>query len=166
MSSFKSIMLRKVEPSDLEAFYQQQLEPEGIWMAAFVSRDRKDKVAFYAHWEKILSTPEITQRTIVVDGEVAGHIACFPQDGHLEVTYWLGKEFWGRGLATEALMRLLHLVVDRPMFARAAADNFRSIRVLQKCGFRIVGNNKDFAEGRGEETEEHILRLDLNQGAG
>jgi hypothetical protein len=32
--------------------------------------------------------------------------------------------------------------------------------VLQKCGFKIIGKNKDFANGRGEDTEEYILRLD------
>ncbi len=52
--------------------------------------------------------------------------------------------------------------VDRPLFARAAADNIGSLRVLQKCGFKIIGTNKDFANGRGEETEEYILRLDFD----
>ena len=51
-------------------------------------------------------------------------------------------------------------MVDRPIFARAATDNIGSLRVLQKCGFMIIGENKDFANGRGEETEEYILRLD------
>ena len=81
----------------------------------------------------------------------------------MEVTYWLGRKFWGRGLATHALNRMLQLVADRPIFARAATDNIGSIRVLQKCGFKIVGKNKGFANGRGEETEEFILRLDLDQ---
>ena len=82
----------------------------------------------------------------------------------MEVTYWLGREFWGRGLATQALNKMLHLVVDVwPILARAATDNIGSLSVLQKCGFKIVGENKDFANGRGEETEEYILRLDLDQ---
>jgi RimJ/RimL family protein N-acetyltransferase len=51
----------------------------------------------------------------------------------MEVTYWLGRDFWGRGLATQALNRMLHLVVDRPILARAATDNIGSLRVLQKC---------------------------------
>ena len=79
----------------------------------------------------------------------------------MEVTYWLGKEFPGKGLATQALNRMLHLIVDRPIFSRAAMDNIGSIRVLQNCGFKI-GENKDFANGRGEDTEEYILRLDLD----
>src|SRR5882724_4125261 len=153
MSRFESITIREVESSDLETFYEHQLDPEAIRMAAFVCEDPKDKVAFDAHWDKILNSSQITQRTIVAEGQVAGHIAC----------YRLGREFWGRGLATQALNRMLHLVVDRPIFARAATDNIGSIRVLQKCGFKIIGKNKDFANGSDEETEEYILRLDLDQ---
>ena len=82
---------------------------------------------------------------------------------NIEVTYWLGQEFWGRGLATQALKRMLQFVVDRPIVAKAATDNIGSIKVLQKCGFKIIGINKDFANGRGEDTEEYILCLDLDQ---
>jgi len=163
MSRFESITFSEVESSDLETFYEHQLDPEAIRMAAFVCEDPKDKVAFDAHWDKILNSSQITKRTIVAEGQVAGHISCYPHGENIEVTYWLGREFWGRGLATQALNRMLHLVVDRPIFARAATDNIGSIRVLQKCGFKIIGKNKDFANGRGEDTEEYILRLDLDQ---
>jgi RimJ/RimL family protein N-acetyltransferase len=155
--------IREVEFSDLESFYEHQLDPEAIRMAAFVSEDPKDKLAFDAHWEKILNSAQIKNRTIVAEGQVAGHIACYPDGENMEVTYWLGREFWGRGLATQSLKRMLHLVVERPIFARAATDNIGSIRVLQKCGFKIIGKNKDLAHGRGEETEECILRLDGDQ---
>src|SRR5438309_2505740 len=115
-------------------------------MAAFVCEDPKDKVAFDAHWDKILNSSQITQRTIVAEGQVAGHISCYPHGENIEVTYWLGREFWGRGLATQALNRMLHLVVDRPIFARATTDNIGSIRVLQKCGFKIIGKNQRFRQ--------------------
>jgi len=162
MSRFESITIREVESSDLETFYEHQLDPEAIRMAAFVGKDRKDKAAFDAHWDKILKSPQNINRTIVADGQIAGYIACYPDGDHLEVTYWLGREFWGKGLATQALTRMLDLVVERPIFARAATDNIGSIKVLQKCGFKIIGKNKGFANGRGEETEEYILRLDLD----
>ncbi len=160
--SFESITIREVESSDLETFFQHQLDPEAIRMAAFVCKDPKDKAAFHAHWNKILNSPQNTTKTIVAGGQVAGHIACYPDGENMEVTYWLGREFWGRGLATQALNRMLHLVAARPIFARAAADNIGSIRVLQQCGFKIIGTNKDFANGRGQDTEEYILRLDLD----
>jgi RimJ/RimL family protein N-acetyltransferase len=163
MSRSESITIREVESSDLETFYQHQLDPEAIRMAAFIFRDPKDKAAFDAHWKKILNVSQNINRTIVSKGQVAGYIACFPNGEHMEVTYWLGKEFWGKGLATQALNKMLHLVVARPIFGRAAADNIGSIRVLQKCGFKIIGTDKGFANGRGQETEECILRLDPNQ---
>jgi RimJ/RimL family protein N-acetyltransferase len=110
MSRFERITIREVESSDLETFYKHQLDPEAIRMAAFVGKDRKDKVAFDAHWDKILHSSQNTTRTIVAEGQVVGHIACYPDGEHMEVTYWLGREFWGRGLATEALNRMLRLL--------------------------------------------------------
>ena len=118
MSRFESITIREVESSGLETFYEHQLDPEAIRMAAFVCEDPKDKVAFDAHWDKILNSSQITKRTIVAEGQVAGHISCYPHGENIEVTYWLGREFWGRGLATQALNRMLHLVVDRPQSQR------------------------------------------------
>jgi RimJ/RimL family protein N-acetyltransferase len=142
MSRFESITIREVESSDLETFYEHQLDPEAIRMAAFVCEDPKDKVAFDAHWDKILNSSQITKRTIVAEGQVAGHISCYPHGENIEVTYWLGREFWGRGLATQALNSMLHLVGERPIFARAATDNIGSIRVLQKCGLKSSEKTK------------------------
>jgi RimJ/RimL family protein N-acetyltransferase len=161
MSNFKRVVLRPVEPADLEIFYAQQLDPEAIRLAAFIARDPGDRPAFDAHWKKILNSPGITQRTIVADGQVAGYVGCYPNGESPEVTYWLGREFWGQGIATAALKRMLQLVVDRPVAARAVADNFGSVRVLQKCGFKIVGTDRGFAKGRGQEVEEYLLRLDI-----
>ena len=110
MSGFESITIREIESGDLEIFYEHQLDRESIRMAAFVCGDPEDKVAFDAHWDKILNSPHITKRTIVADGQVAGHASCYPYGEHLEVTYLLGREFWGRGLATEAVTRMLPLL--------------------------------------------------------
>src|SRR5437762_6927715 len=105
MSRFESITIREVKSSDLATFYEHQLDPEAIRMAAFVCEDPKNKVAFDAPWDKILNSSQITQRTIVSEGHVAGHIACYPHGENIEVTYWLGREFWGRGLATQECCR-------------------------------------------------------------
>jgi RimJ/RimL family protein N-acetyltransferase len=99
-------------------------------------------------------------KTIFRAEEVVGHISCYPQEGELAVTYWLGKKHWGKVVATHALKKLLQEITHRPVFARAAKDNIGSIRVLQECDFKIIGESKDFAQGRGEETEEYIFRLD------
>lgn len=71
----------------------------------------------------------------------------------------MGREFWGRGLATAALAQFLQIQTTRPLYARAAKDNVASIRVLQKCGFTICGQDKGFANGRLAEVEEYILKL-------
>ncbi len=162
MNNVAPITLREVEPADLDLFFVQALDPEAIRLAAFTSDDRKDRAVFNAHWEKILKSPLNTNRTIVADGQVAGHISCYPNEGNPEATYWLGREFWGRGIATAALKQMLQLVVQRPVTARVATDNFGSLRVLQKCGFKIIGSDKGFAQGRGAETEEYLLRLDAD----
>lgn len=107
-----------------------------------------------------MDATENVNKTILRGEEVAGHIACFPLDGKLEVTYWIGKKHWGKGVATQALKKLLQEITHRPIFARAAKDNIGSVRVLQKCDFKIIGEDKGFAQGRGEETEEYIFRLD------
>ncbi|MEO5753441.1 MAG: GNAT family N-acetyltransferase [Chthoniobacterales bacterium] len=133
MNRFESITIREVESSDLEAFYAYQLDPEAIRMAAFVGKDPKDKVAFDGHLDKILHSSQITQRTIVAEGQVAGHIASYPDRERMEVTYWIGREFWGRGLATQALNRMLQLVVERPLFARAATDNIGSLECCRNA---------------------------------
>lgn len=160
MSSPTTVTIREVAASDLEIFFRQQLDPEANRLAAFVNRDPADRPAFDAHWQKILQSPQNINRTIVAGDQVAGHVACFPLAGHLEVTYWLGREFWGRGIATQALRCLLGLVDVRPVFARAATDNHGSVRVLQKCGFNIIGTDRGFAKSRGQDTDEYILRLD------
>jgi RimJ/RimL family protein N-acetyltransferase len=86
-------------------------------------------------------------------------VASFEDAGQLEVTYWLGREFWGRGIATRALAALLEYQTTRPIYARAAKDNAASLRVLQKCGFVITGEDKGYANARGEVIEEYLLTL-------
>jgi RimJ/RimL family protein N-acetyltransferase len=77
------------------------------------------------------------------------------------IAYWIGRQDWGRGIATRALQEFLTTIeTARPLYARAASDNAASIRVLEKCGFTRVGADRAFAHGRDEETEDVVLRLD------
>jgi RimJ/RimL family protein N-acetyltransferase len=156
----KDFLLRDVLESDLPIFFAHQSDADARRMAAFVSRDSGDQAAFMAHWRRILADPTNVIRAIVVDGEVAGSVSSYQSEGHPEVTYWIGKEHWGKGLATRALARFLaHADPTRPIHARAAKDNVGSLRVLEKCGFTIVGEDTGFANARGGEIEELILRL-------
>ena len=133
---------------------------DAIWRAAFTSPDQNDRAAFERRWARLRSDSSTTNRVIEIDGRVVGHIASFDLEGHREVTYWIGREDWGRGIATRALQEFLQLEESRPLYAGAASDNAASIRVLTKCGFRVVGKGRGFAHGRNEETDEVVLRLD------
>lgn len=155
------VTLREVTPGDLAIFFEQQTDPEAVWMAAFTQEGALDKAAFIARWTEILTRPNNIGWTILSDGAVAGNIMSYLIGEEREVGYWLGKPFWGQGIATRALeLFLTQVVTSRPLGARAASDNHGSLRVLEKCGFRRVGVERSFAQGRGEEIEETIFVLD------
>ena len=144
------VRLRDVEPGDLPIFYEQQLDADATRMAAFPARDR---AAFDAHWAtNILGNPAAVTRTILFEGEVAGNIGSWRHDGVRLVGYWIGKVYWGKGVATRALAAFLQLVNERPLYAHVARHNVGSIRVLEKCGFsvergdRVDVDSKDLTE--------------------
>ena len=128
-------------------------------MAAFTAENPADENAFTIKWAKILGNHSIIPRTILYGGQVAGHIVKFEQFGESEISYWIGREFWGQGVATRALALFLDVVRERPLFARAAKDNIASLRVLHKNGFTIIGEGRGYANARGQEIEEYILKL-------
>jgi RimJ/RimL family protein N-acetyltransferase len=136
------VVLRAVTEADLPIFYAHQLDAEAARMAAFPSRDRP---AFMAHWARILADETNILRTIVCDGQVAGNVVSFVQSGKREVGYWVGREFWGQGIATRALAALLAEVKERPLYAHVAKHNTGSMRVLEKCGFTVAGEEKGSA---------------------
>ena len=155
-----NVTLRPFESRDLDALYEQASDPESIRMAAFTSKDHTDRAAFLARMERLSADASVTHLVIDVDGSPVGTIGSFRIDGELEVTYWVDRAQWGRGIASEALQILLAETAERPVYARAASDNAGSLRVLEKTGFRRIGVDRGFAAGRGEEIEETILRLD------
>jgi len=135
------VRLRNVEPGDLPVFFEHQLDGEATRMAAFPSRDR---AAFDAHWAaNILGNPTAITQTVLVDGQIAGNIGSWAQDGVRMVGYWIGREHWGNGVATRALPAFLRLVTDRPLLAHVAKHNVGSIRVLEKCGFILERDRVD-----------------------
>jgi RimJ/RimL family protein N-acetyltransferase len=154
------VALRPVQDGDLDALFEQMRDPQGVQMAAFTPQDPDDRTAFDAHMARVRSSPDITMRAVICDGRLAGSIASFPSGDQTEVTYWIDRALWGKGIATRALALLLELVPARPLYARAASDNAGSWRVLQKCGFQPAGTERSFAAGRNEDIEETILRLD------
>jgi uncharacterized damage-inducible protein DinB/RimJ/RimL family protein N-acetyltransferase len=147
------VELREVVDSDFAIFVEHQSDPVSSHMAAFGSRD-PDSSALMARWRSGLSDGSTTLRAVVHEGNVVGCVASFLHEGRVEVTYWIARSHWGRGIATSALQGLLDVVRGRPVYASAALDNVGSLRVLQKCGFWICGSGKAFAEARGVEIDE------------
>jgi len=129
------VELRETVEDDLPILFRNQADPGASAMAAFPSRDWE---AFVAHQAKIGANPDMLKQTVVVDGEVAGDIGSWPDEADRNVGYWIGRDFWGRGVATAALRAFLELETTRPLTAHVAVHNLGSRRVLEKCGFVVV----------------------------
>jgi len=154
------VELREVIDEDLPTFFEHEIDPVAVEMAAFTASDPTNREVFDTHWRRIRGSSTVIVRTILYEGRVAGHIAQFEREGDPEVTYWIGREFWGKGIATAALSALLNEVTVRPMYARAAADNAASIRVLEKCGFAVFAHERGYANARGETIDEVVMKLE------
>jgi len=157
------INLRSVEPRDLPMLFEFQLDPESNRMAGTKPRS---EASFQAIWGKILNDPAVMARVIVGGGDggdgdrsgggggggatVVGSISCFKQDGCDEVGYWIAREHWGKGIASQALALFLREATPRPMHATVVRANAASIRVLEKCGFAMTGCHM------GSETERYV----------
>ncbi len=135
------VTLRPVMDSDLPIFFKQQNDPPAHEMAASQLRDRD---AFMEHWKRNLANPSITILTVLQDNNVAGNILSFDMEGKREVGYWLGREFWGKGIASRALTQFLQIELRRPLYGYAAKKHIGSQRVLEKCGFEAAGEEDIF----------------------
>ncbi|HKP48315.1 MAG TPA: GNAT family N-acetyltransferase [Pyrinomonadaceae bacterium] len=155
----KKVKLRPSEEADLEFFFQFQLDEEDNHLAAFTSKDPTDKKAYLEKYTKHLRDPTINNQTILLDEIIVGSIAKFVMNGHAEITYWIDRNFWGKGIATKALNDFLTIENARPIFARVAFDNLGSQKVLEKCGFVKIGTDQGFANARQTEIEEFIYKL-------
>ena len=153
-------VLREVRDEDLAVLFEQWADPVAAHMAAFTARDHMDRDAFERRWSRLRADETVINRVIVVDGEVAGSIGSWGDPDEREVTYWIGRSYWGKGIATCALKALLAVDPTRPLHARVAYDNGASRRVLEKCGFRVVATEQGFAEARSGEIEEFVLQLE------
>lgn len=150
---------KKTSEADLSALFEFQLDKEAEYQAAFTAKDPTDKQAYIEKYTKHVNDPTINMLTIWIDDVIVGSIAKFIMHGDTEVTYWIDKKYWGKGLATIALQHLLATESTRPIFGRTAFDNKGSQRVLEKCGFVKIGTDKGFANARQAEIEEFIYKL-------
>ena len=126
------VQLRPVEDADLPLFFAMHRDPVSVAMAGVPGREAHE---FDAHWAKIRVDPAVVLRSVLVDGEVAGLVVCFPRDGQQELGYWLRQEHWGRGVASVAVAAFLAEHPSRPLSAGVLGTNAASLRVLAKAGF-------------------------------
>jgi RimJ/RimL family protein N-acetyltransferase len=154
------LTLREIRDEDLPLLFEQWADPVAVHMAAFTAPDHMDRDAFERRWSRLRADETVLARVIVVDDDVAGTIGSWGEPGEREVTYWIGRSYWGKGIATDALDAFLAVERSRPLHARVASDNVASRRVLEKCGFRVIATERNVAEARSAEIEELVLRLD------
>jgi RimJ/RimL family protein N-acetyltransferase len=154
-----NVQLRPVLSTDLRAFFDHQSDPVAVAMAAVKSQNNKQ---FFARWNRLICSTEIYLRTIDVKDQVAGSICCFPSQGQSCVGYFLGREYWGQGVATEALRLLLSAVQVRPLQAYVAEHNLASARVLEKNGFQEVDRRHSAETDRYIACTEVVYRLPGN----
>ena len=159
ISDVPDIRLRDVTDDDVLVFFEHQQDDGAYRMAAFAPR--RDRDAYVTHWDGIRTDKTGRTKAILVDGQVAGNMLQWidADSGEPEVGYWIAREYWGRGVATQALSAFLEEVEQRPVYAHVAADNVGSLRVLEKCGFAVVGEAEAFSAARGEDVRELILEL-------
>jgi RimJ/RimL family protein N-acetyltransferase len=155
-----SVTLRPAVPEDIELFFRLQQDPVAAWMAAFTSDNLSDRTAFEKRWQRILADHTIVVKTILLDSIAVGQVLKYVAEGRPEVSYWLARDHWGQGHATEAVRLLLDEITERPISARVAQDNAGSISVLRRNGFSITGQGSGPAAGRGAVVREYVLTLE------
>jgi RimJ/RimL family protein N-acetyltransferase len=107
------------------------------------------------------STPE-TMFAIAVERQAVGGIGYVLQRDvervSAEIGYWLGEAYWGRGIATEALIAVTAYAIDRHgltrLFALPFAWNIASCRVLEKAGYALEARLRRSAIKDGEITDQ------------
>ena len=151
------VVLRELQESDLPVLFEHQKDEEAAQMADFPPRNWE---RFVKHWAKISADPDILIRIIEANGQVAGNIVSFVMEGHREVGYWIGREVWGQGIATQALRLFLSEETRRPLYGYTVEHNRASQRVLEKCGFSYVGESAGVLNAAKQMVTELIYRLD------
>ncbi|MEV8267153.1 GNAT family N-acetyltransferase [Microbacterium sp. NPDC076911] len=153
------IDLRELGDDDLDATFEMMRDSAAVELAAFTASDPNDRARFDEWIARERSNSDVSLHVVTEAGGFAGTAATFMTDGDREVTFWIARHAWGRGVATAALHLLVSREPTRPLFARVASHNVPSIAVLEKCGFTEVSRNTDFAPGLGRHVEEIVFTL-------
>ena len=142
------LLLRDHEPRDLEPYCAMESDPVYRWPQHVHPRAELER-SFRDTW--LPSKPMGLLATIFKpDGQYIGRCGLYPyrtEDGAIvpkeaSIAFYLARDYWGRGLATEVGQSLIaygfgHLGLKR-IHAGINADNKASLRVIEKLAFRLV----------------------------
>jgi RimJ/RimL family protein N-acetyltransferase len=109
----------------------------------------------------------LTSYAIVVDGEAVGGIGIVLQPDvfrrSAEIGYWLGEQYWGRGIVTEALRALTEYAFANfdlcRIYAGVFESNPASMRVLEKAGYEFEGRMKKAVTKDGKTMDDFIYAI-------
>lgn len=139
------VTIRETQESDWPVLFEFQRDPASSAMAGVPAREWD---AYLAHQQKVRADEANLTWTILYDGQIVGDVLSFPRDGRREVGYRIAQEYWGKGIATRALSMFLDVEQRRPLYGWVLSDNAGSRRVLEKCGFTVIGEeHEDDAHG-------------------
>ena len=108
---------------------------------------------------------------IAVDGRLAGSIGIFREKDvyqkSAELGYWLGRDYWGRGIMTWSVGKICAEALEQwdivRIFAEPFARNLGSRRVLEKNGFRLEGIKKKSVYKAGELLDSCMYALVIGE---
>ena len=110
--------------------------------------------------------PKSLDQVIEAEGEYVGGIGIHNVDWEnkkAEIGYWIGKDYWGKGYAKEAVKQTIKLLFGKYKFVRISAltfsDNIPSQRVLENSGFEYEGTLRKNAKRNNKFVDDKMYAI-------
>ncbi len=95
--------------------------------------------------EIALNDNPMLKYAIEINGEAVGGIDFHPQADilckNIEIGYWIGEPFWGKGIMTEVVKQIILIGFERfdvtRIYAKCFGQNIGSQKVLENAGFKL-----------------------------
>ena len=113
-----NLTIRPASDPDLDVFFVNQTDAEANYLAAFTAKAPHDREAYLRKWKRLLRDETVHAQAILWEGQVIGCVVKFVMADRAELTYAIGKAYWGRGLTTAALRLFRKEEKTRPLYAR------------------------------------------------
>lgn len=163
----KQAIIREFRPDDVRSIAHNANNRE-IWMNQRDSFPHPYSETDAQEWlDLVTSINPCTHFALEVDGLAVGGIGLKLQDDihrrSAELGYWLGKDYWGRGIATEAVKSLTeysfsHFDLCR-IYALIFAWNPASVKVVEKAGFTLEGRLRKAVQKDGKMTDSLLYAI-------